>query len=214
MKTEGVVLKSKDLGDRLRHLTVYTEKLGKVNLLVKLRSADFPIKYEPFSVTEFKLLQKGERWEVVEGKLVKENFPKNGKELLYRSKIARLLSPLELPPGRRLYRLIKRYMEEEGAPPAYQAFLMKFLFLEGLTPRLFRCIECGSSEISAFSVEKGGVLCRKCGEGSGLRWSREASVEAYTLTKEPLEKLKKKKFRWLNLVETAAEKHLRYRTEK
>ena len=49
METEGIVLKSKNLGDRLRHLSVYTRKLGKINLIVKVKASDFPLKYEPFS---------------------------------------------------------------------------------------------------------------------------------------------------------------------
>jgi len=214
METEGIVLKSRDLGDRLRHLSVYTERLGKLDLLVKIQSKEFPLKYEPFSVTLFKLKQKGEKWEVSESKLVKDNFPKNREELLYRAKISRLLLPLQLPPDRKVYRLVKMYMGERGAPPTYTAFIMKFLFLEGLMPRLFKCVECGSREISGFSVEKGGVVCKKCKSDEDLSWKRKVSEEAYRLTKEPLEKLKKNKFKWLSLIETAAERHLRFRAEK
>lgn len=214
METEGVVLKSRDLGDRLRHLSVYTERLGKLNLIVKVQSKEFPIKYEPFSVTRFKLQQKGEKWEVLESKLVEENFPTNRKELIYRAKVSKVLLPLDLPPGKRLYRLVKMYMREKGAPPTYAAFLMKLIFLEGLMPRLFRCTECGSREIAGFSVEKGGVVCRKCKEEKDLNWKKAVSEEVYLLTKEPLEELKKRKFRWLNLIETAAERHLKFRSER
>ncbi len=214
METEGIVLKSKNLGDRLRHLSVYARKLGKINLIVKVKASEFPLKYEPFSITLFKLQQKGEKWEVLEGKLLKENFPKNREEFLYRSKVARLIAPLELPPNEKLYRLIEKYVAEEGAPPTYTAFLMKFIFVEGLMPRLFRCVKCGSPAITHFSVKQGGVVCKKCYDREDIRWNRETSKEAHTLTKEPLNRLKTMDFKWLNLIETAAEKHLRYRTEK
>ena len=214
METEGVVLKSRDLGDRLRSLSVYTEKLGKLNLIVKFSSKDFPIKYQPFSITHFKLLQKGERWEVLEGKLVEENFPKNREELLFRSKVSRLLAPMELPPSVKVYRLVKKYIGEGGAPPTYTAFLMKFLFLEGLLPQLFRCVECGSRNISHFSVKRGGVVCRKHSREGDLSWNREVSLEAYRLTKKTLKELKTEEFKYLSLIERAAERHLTYRTEK
>ena len=214
METEGIVLRSRDLGDRLRHISVYTEKLGKIDLLVKVLSKEFPLKYEPFSLTLFKLNQKGDKWEVLESKLVKENFPKSTEELTYRAKVAKAILPLQLPPDRKTYRLIKMYMGQGGAPPTYTAFLMKFLFLEGLMPRLFRCVECGSRKITGFSVEKGGVVCEKCKGEEDLIWKREVSEEAYRLTKEPLEQLKKKKFKWLNLIERAAERHLKFRANR
>ena len=214
MKTEGVILKSKNLGDRLRYLSVYTEKLGKLNLLVKLQSNDFPIKYELFSVTLFKLQQKGKNWEILEGNLIKENFPRTPEEFKFRVRITKLLTPLELAPSSRIYTLLKKYIAENGNPPTYTAFLVKFLFLEGLMPQLFRCIKCGSRNVSWFSVEKGGVLCKNCREGETIRWNRSASMETLILIKEPLESLKKRRFKWLNRIELAAEKHLRYRTEK
>ncbi len=190
MKTEGVVLKSRILGEGLRTLSLYTKKLGRLNAIVKVQRGEFPLKYEPFSVSEFTLSQRGERFEVLKSKLLEENFPRNGKELEYRAKVSRLVIPLPIPGNHKLFNLIRSYLKVKSEfELAYTMFTAKFLFVEGIFPQLRKCVRCKSEEIVGFSLEKGGVVCRKCAKGELLPWSRELSALTVKLTKEPFKEM-------------------------
>jgi DNA repair protein RecO (recombination protein O) len=214
MESRGIVLKSKNLGDGLRSLSLFTELLGRLNVIVKVKRGEFPLKYEPFSVTHFKLLQKGDRFEVVEGRLIKENFPKNQTELLYRSKLVKLLIPHQLSPNRKLFELLDRYLPiKRELPLAYGMFLSKLLFVEGIAPRLNRCVECGKREVWGFSPKKGGVVCKSCFREGELRWNLALSIEARKLIKEPFSKVVKSYSRkLLPQIVRAFEEHYKERT--
>lgn len=212
MVIRGIVLKSKRIGDRLRQLSVYSDKLGKVNLLVKVKPSEFPVKYEPFSITEFKLLQKGENWEVKEAKLLKENFPTKREELFFKSKISKFIFPYEIPPNWKLFKLLKTYLSQKSFfRITYVSFLAKFSFLEGLFPEIFKCVRCKSRKICGFSIEIGGTVCEKCKTGGEINWNRESSRELRIITVEPLSKIKKRKFKHLNRIEKTLERHLLFR---
>ena len=212
MKVEGVVLKSKNLGDRLRQISIYSDKLGKVNLIFKYGLSEFPLKYEPFSISEFEVIQKRDRWELKGSRLIRENFPKSREELLFRSRISRLIYPYELQPSRRLFELIKTYISQrEHLELSYVAFLSKFLFIEGIFPRIWRCVECGSPNLSGFSLKKGGVVCKKCRGREDFNWNREMSLQLKEITKNPLKKLKERNFSRLSDIGRVLEKHAQFR---
>ncbi len=212
MLTKGIVLKSKRIGDRLRQLTVYSDKLGRVNLIAKVKPSEFPLKYEPFSVTEFKLLQKGDSWEIKESKLLKENFPKGNEEFFFKSKICKLIFPYEVGADERLFKLLETYLSQKNRfHVTYVAFLAKFLFLEGIFPEIFRCVKCRSREIGWFSVEAGGTVCKKCKDNNDMNWNREVSRELRKITVEPLNETKKHSFKHLSRIEKTLEKHLIFR---
>ncbi len=191
METKGIVLKALRLGEGLRALTLYTQLLGKVGVIVKVRRGEFPLKYEPFSVTRFRLVQKGERFDVKEAGLIRSNFPKNSRELLYRARLVKPLLKMELPGSKKLLSLIENYLPiSEEFNMAYPMFVAKFLFIEGLFPQVRRCVSCGREEVVAFSVKRGGAVCRRCKEAGEMDWNRELSRELIKLTKRPFEEVK------------------------
>ncbi|RUM90944.1 MAG: DNA repair protein RecO [Thermovibrio sp.] len=215
MKVKGIVLRSKNLGDRLRHLSLYTDRLGRINLIFKLDNSQFPLKYEPFSVSEFELLQKEDRWELKGAKLLEENFPQTFDELIYRSKISKLIYPYELQPSKKLFNLIRTYLRLNNSfKLSYVAFLSKFLYIEGIFPRLFSCVRCGSKGISGFSFEEGGVVCENCKREGEIDWNRLSSLQLREITKGAISEIKKKKFNQLNRIRYALEKHAQYRLNK
>ncbi len=192
METRGVVLRALNLGEGLRALSIYTELLGRVGIVVKVKRGEFPVKYEPFSVSQFKLIQKGDRFEVKEAKLIKENFPRSIQELHYRARIVKLLLKTELPGSEKVFKLVENYLSiNEAFELAYPMFLSKFLFLEGLFPEVRKCVSCGKREIAAFSVKKGGTVCRRCQAEGNIRWNKELSKEVIKLTKKPFEEVRK-----------------------
>lgn len=48
-------------------------------------------------------------------------------------------------------------------------FMIKMLYVFGVTPALKHCISCGSSDISFFSIVSGGALCYNCSNKNDLR---------------------------------------------
>lgn len=43
-------------------------------------------------------------------------------------------------------------------------FKLKLLYLLGIGPNFHECSECGSKNVVSFSVEKGGMVCKKCSD--------------------------------------------------
>jgi DNA repair protein RecO (recombination protein O) len=59
-----------------------------------------------------------------------------------------------------------RALAASDAPLLLPAFFWKVLALEGMQPMLDECAACGSaSDLVAFDLGEGGVLCRSCRQG-------------------------------------------------
>jgi len=91
MELKGFVIYSRQIGEKLRYVTLYTDKLGKVGLIVKLKKGDFPLALDLFSLSRFKVLQKGNEFEPQEFKLIRPHFPLSKEEFFYLSKVCKLL---------------------------------------------------------------------------------------------------------------------------
>jgi len=214
---KGVVLKSKLLGDSLRGLSLYTDKFGSVNAVVKVKKGEFPLKFEPFSFSYFKLKELGDRREIQEGRLIRHHFPENYRELHYRSRLSQLFLTYHSPPDERLLNLLLTYLPVKGEfKKAYLLFFLKFLFLQGIYPHLSSCVECGSPHVVAFSPERGGVLCKGCLknlETEPLGWSGRLSKAALILTKTSLKEALKRQelFRDADKILKALNLHLKSR---
>ncbi|TCK06271.1 DNA repair protein RecO [Phorcysia thermohydrogeniphila] len=214
MELEGFVIYSRQIGEKLRQIAIYSDRIGKVGLIVKLKRGDFPLAVDLFSLSRFKVLQKGEDFELQEFKLIRPSFPESQEEFFYLSRIAKLLLPFHLPANRKLFTLIDRYFQvKESFQLAYTMFLLKFSFLEGIFPTLNRCVSCGSKSFQAFSLEKGGVVCNNCITKDSVPWSRYLSKLATQLTKESFEKEKSKDLplEALDRIAKVFESHVNYR---
>ncbi|MEO2069074.1 MAG: DNA repair protein RecO [Desulfurobacteriaceae bacterium] len=216
MELKGFILRSKLLGNKLKIITAYTDKLGKVDFIAKTKRGDFPLKLDLFSLSRFLVLQKGEKWELQEAFLVRHHFPQSLEQFYYLSRISKLLIFRELPRNEKLFKLIDNYfLVEDSFELAYTMFLLKFSFIEGIFPALTKCIDCGNSRIVIFSFSKGGVLCQKCKNKSEeiVPWNVFLSKLSIRLAKEPFSKVKNEKISLRNLyvINTVFEKHLRLR---
>ncbi len=211
-KVKGFVLRSKDLGDSLRSLTLYTDLLGRLPAVVKLKAGDFPLKFDLFSLSQFFLREKAGRFEVVKAKLIKPHFPKTAREFFYRERISKLLASYQVAPSQRVFDLFSYYLSVTSEfKLAYVMFLLKFTFLEGVFPILSKCVLCGSKEIESFSLDKGGVLCSRCGEGE-FPWSYRDSRLSLKLLKAPFSSQKGSyPGKRLDRIKTVFERHLSYR---
>ncbi|SNR90171.1 DNA repair protein RecO [Desulfurobacterium atlanticum] len=214
METEGIVLKRKILSEKLSHLTVFTLKLGKINILYKPSLKEFPLAAEPFSISIFKLKIFEEKAEAENIKLIKHHFPENFSKFKYLSLLSTYLDKAVLAPNKKIYQLTKFYFSiDEKYLLAATMFLVKFSYFEGIFPVLKQCVSCGSSKIVAFSLEKGGTVCKMCKKTDDIIWDRRLSYQAELLLKKPFKAFPVKDTGKLKKIKTVFENHLFYRVE-
>lgn len=189
VRTEGVVLRTRDLGEHDRLVTLYTRDLGKLTATARgaRRSRSrFGGALELFTCG------------VVVG------FERQGKDLLrldhfdIRWSFRRLREDLErLGEGARMVEALGRLVEErdpqpacfalllralralEAGPPArvQLAFTLHLLDLAGHRPRLDRCAGCArevAGSPATFDPSQGGVACPRCARRSALPVSAHA----------------------------------------
>ncbi|HEV8311190.1 MAG TPA: DNA repair protein RecO [Methylomirabilota bacterium] len=177
LRTDGIVLRARDLGEHDRLVSLYTRDLGKLTAVARgarrVRSR-FGGALELFT------------WGDVVG------FEREGRELVrldhfdIRRSFRRLREDLErLGQGARMLEAVGRLVEERDAHPAcfllllralraletsaparvQLAFMLRFLDLAGYRPRLDRCGGCGrplGTAAVAFDPAQGTVTCGSC----------------------------------------------------
>jgi DNA repair protein RecO (recombination protein O) len=183
VRTQGIVLRTRDLGEHDRLVTLYTRDLGRLTAVARgarrLRSR-FGGALELFT------------WGEAVG------FEREGRELvrldafdIHRS-FRTLREDLErLGQGARMVEAILRLTAERDAQPAcfvltlralraletgrpirvYLAFALRLLDLLGHRPRLDRCVGCdrrvGTTAV-CFEAADGGVVCEACGSAGAV----------------------------------------------
>ena len=214
MELKGFVLRSKQIGNRLKHITVFTDKLGKVDFIAKIKRGEFPLKLDLFSLSTFKIVQKGENYELQRALLIRSYFPDTVEKFIYLSKISKLLLPYQLAANRKLFKLVENYFSiGDSYRVAYTMFLLKFAFVEGIFPALTKCVGCGSRQLYSFSIERGGVLCFRCAEKDDIPWSSDLSKLSVNLAKNSFERMKREKIpiQKLDKINAVFENHIRFR---
>ncbi|OMH41181.1 DNA repair protein RecO [Desulfurobacterium indicum] len=215
METPGIVLKKEKLSERLFHLSLYTERMGKINALIRLELKDFPLSVEPFSLSIFNLKITGERTEIMKVKLLKHNVPKDIRKFKYLSLIAKYVDSFTgSAPEKKIFELTRFYMMnvKDRFLLAATMFIIKLAFFEGLFPNLTRCAICGSSKnISGFSLEEGSIVCNKCSRGNLIPWNETLSKETIYLLKNSFFSIKFCRINSLKRIRNLFEKHLSYR---
>ncbi|MBM4430096.1 MAG: DNA repair protein RecO [Chloroflexi bacterium] len=178
-RSEAVVLRHSDFGEADRLLTVYTPHLGKLRLLAKgvrkptSRKAGH---LESFTRTQL-LVARGRNLDIITQAQMVEPY-RGLRQDLWRMSHAYYVGEL-----------VDRFSEEQGEnQPLYRllcdvlgwvctsanlAITMRFFELHllgvvGYRPQLFQCLTCHAPiepVVNFFSVEEGGALCPRCGEG-------------------------------------------------
>jgi DNA repair protein RecO (recombination protein O) len=185
VKATGFVIGVKHLGERLRKLSIYTDRAGRITATVKLQRGSFPLGVDLFSMSFFTFGKKAGGFEVLDYQLLLPRLPGCVEELFYLSKLAKVLNMVQSVPTPELFELTAKYMSiRQDLQLAYAMFLLKFSFIEGILPVFTRCVLCGSKRFEFFSVERGGVVCPNCLENSRIqRWSSSLSKTAVELTR-------------------------------
>lgn len=186
---DALVIRSRELGESDRALTLFARELGKLQAVAK--GARKPKSRQRagaqlFTYGDF-LIHKGKTLDTVNQCSPKESFPHlwfDLDRLLAATGIAELLDMATIPgqPNQRLFGLtLTCFFLLKDFEPALvlSAYTLRLLTLLGYRPCLGECAECGESitgERLFFSAEAGGTLCGHCLEAYSGRWMRAGSV--------------------------------------
>jgi len=178
-KTEGIVLRSMNLGEADRVLTILTPRLGKLRVIAKgVRRTRSRIggALEPFSDVQL-VLAVGRTFDVVTSSSLED--PHLGlRNDLHSTAAAWYVIELAdrfcegSADSHEAFRLLAQALSALDAPPAEVArevvarwFELSLLNAMGFRPALARCLECGAQiepDGNAYSPVGGGVLCPAC----------------------------------------------------
>ncbi len=192
-KTEGIVLRSMNLGEADRVLTVLTPRLGKLRVIAKgVRRTRSRIggALEPFSDVQL-VLAVGRTFDVVTSSSLED--PHLGlRNDLHSTAAAWYVIELAdrfcegSADSHEAFRLLAQALSALDAPPAEVTrevvarwFELSLLNAMGFRPELARCLECGAQiepEGNAYSPVGGGVLCPACSHAA--HGARSISADA------------------------------------
>ena len=181
-RDDGIVLRTQDLGEADRIITVLTRRTGRVRAVgkgVRRTRSRFGARLEPFTHVDL-LLWEGRSLDVITqadslrayGEPLAADYPR------YTSGVAMLetaerFTPEERQPSQRQFLLLVgglRALGEGAHAPrlVLDAVLLRSLAVAGYAPALDECAVCGSPEVSAdgapraFAIAAGGLTCRSC----------------------------------------------------
>lgn len=190
-KTKGIVLKSIDLGEADKIITLYSTLSGRISAVAKgirRTKSKFGGRLEPFTYLDL-LLYKGRNLDIVTQAEIIHSFQKireNLDKIFYGSAILDLVNKasVEGDKSKDLFSLLLTALEtlEElkgNISLLLTAFQLKLMAISGYLPALTACIACHSplppEGGMKISVVQGGVLCPKC---------NQADINAYFVSPE------------------------------
>jgi DNA repair protein RecO (recombination protein O) len=183
IRTQGIVLRARDLGEHDRLVTLYTQDLGRLTAVARgarrLRSR-FGAALELFTLGDAVGFERDGR-ELVRldhfdirrsFRRLREDLDRLGHGARMVETVLRLTAERDpQPAGFQLLARALRALEDIDPPRVQLAFTLRFLDLLGHRPRLDRCASCGrASGIPAaggvaFDPSCGGLVCAGCRPG-------------------------------------------------
>jgi len=178
-RDHGIVLRTYKLGESDRIVSFVTEQHGKVRAVakgVRKTKSKFGARLEPTSHVALQLYE-GRELDIVTQAETVDHFRALRDDLDRLTRAVTMLEAvdalsMEREPNPRLYRMLLgalRALAAHDSPLVVAAFFWKVLALEGFEPRVDACATCGSpTDLVAFDLEEGGVLCRNDRRGTSL----------------------------------------------
>lgn len=178
-KAVGFVIRSMEYGETSKILSALTREAGMISLIAKgARRAEsrFGAALELLTLTEFVYYHR-EGLKTLSQATVLKTYPELQEDydrLTTALRCARLVGRIleEDHAEERVFDLFRSLLEALGREEDFEvfelAFQVKLLGCLGWAPQLDRCAVCGKPpDPGWFSLEKGGLLCRRCRSGSG-----------------------------------------------
>ncbi|NLU42828.1 MAG: DNA repair protein RecO [Firmicutes bacterium] len=180
-RVEGVVIRTRDLGEADRIVSLYTRERGKVRAVARgarrprnrfASLAQVPI-HGRFGVFQGKGLGTLSQGELITSfKTIRTDLVRTAYALLLAELYDHMMEEGE--PAPELFRLLLSTLHViDGSKHAdltklFMAFELKFLLLMGYGLELDRCVKCGNEDglIKWISSKQGGLICEECLPGS------------------------------------------------
>lgn len=178
-RDRGVVLRTYRLGEADRIVVIFTEAHGKVRAVakgVRKTKSRFGARLEPTSHVAL-LLYEGRELDVVTQADSLDHHPGVRADLGRLAKATAVLEAVDhvaqdREPDANLYRMLVgalHALDRRDSPLLVPAFYWKVLAAEGVAPMVESCARCGATtDLVAFDLAEGGVLCRSCRSGSPI----------------------------------------------
>ncbi|MGI9624357.1 MAG: DNA repair protein RecO [Acidimicrobiales bacterium] len=184
-RAHGIVLRTYKLGEADRVIVFITPERGEVRAVakgVRKTKSKFGSRLEPLTHVSLQLYSGRGELDLVTQVETIDHFRAIREDLDRLSKAISMLEAVDqvaLPdePAPDLYRMLLgglRTLSEGDSALVSAGFFLKLLALEGAGPQVEACVQCGESEVVAFSAIDGGLTCRDHRRGIGL--SPEAVV--------------------------------------
>lgn len=175
-RDQAVVLGSHKFGEADKVIVLLTAEHGKVRAVAKgIRKTKSSIgaRLEPMSHVDISLRSGRDLDTVDQVKLIATHSNIRNDFNRLRQGLAMVEAINKVTPDRdpvvHLYELLSRALvalNDRPAPLMLGAFFWRLLAIEGHSPQLHECVECGGTDgLTSFDVLEGGVHCGSCGSG-------------------------------------------------
>ncbi len=212
-RTEAVVLRTRNLGEADKILTLFTKDRGKVSAVA--RGSRRPRNHlmgvsQLFTHSNFLIFRGKNLDSVSQGTIINAwlNLREDLLKMAYASYIVELVDRLteEYDPSASVYSLLVAVFDRlqiDGLETRLARFFeLRFLRLIGLEPQLQRCVGCDTIMTDTgnqlrFSPREGGVLCYRCqrsrtdtlslslGAYQIMRWLSDADIDRLSVLQMP-----------------------------
>lgn len=206
IKTEGIVLRTRDLGEADKIITLYSFGRGKISALgkgVKKTKSRLAFLTHPFSYANYLLFQGKTFYTITQGEIIQSH--RELREDLWKMAYATYFCELvdlgteEEQPNEAIFQLLLQAFlllsRGENLPLFSRFFELRFLVFSGYRPELEKCVFC-QQQISGhslkFSALQGGILCPRCHNEDryGINISRETLEVMKTMLRWEASQLK------------------------
>lgn len=197
IKTQGIVLKHINLGESDKIITILTDKLGKVDVVVhgaKSHKSKFMACTQPFCYGEYILYKGKSLFTLSEGNINDsfQNILMDFDKLMYGSYFLELVDNLtekEVKNVSMLALLLKSLyiMIHDEVNLEILMIVMEFkaISLAGFMPQIKFCLNCRRELLEGyFSISNGGIVCSVCGKTNKNDYSvNEATIRCLQIIK-------------------------------
>lgn len=196
-KAEGLVIRSRPLGEADRLVTILTAQQGIVRAVARgarRTRSRLAAGVDLFTHGRYNF-HRGRTWPIVTGQEVLRHFSfyLRQPELyicgLYLGELAENLVA-ENEPGEAACALLLdawQVLDDGGdSSMLLRAFELQLTALSGYCPLLTNCTTCGAGDVGAFSPRRGGVVCSRCRRGGDLDCQAGTLALARQLLRTPL----------------------------
>ncbi|KRQ86645.1 DNA repair protein RecO [Caloramator mitchellensis] len=228
---QGVVLKSINLGESDKIITIFTDKLGKIDVVAhgarkpksQIASSTLPFCYCKFSIYKGKNLYTLSQSQIIESF---QRIIMDLEKLSLGSYILEMIDVLNEKEAKNVYMLgllLKSLYLLSDSDVDLEllktTFEYKIVSLSGYQPSVLNCVKCKSNEeLHFFSITDGGMVCDKCFVNKGMVYELNNSELDLlrTLRNIKLEDLRNINYNKLNLkrLDEIMEKYISYYTER